>query len=62
MQQPDVPARRCALASITNRVKTAIARLGELQPDLGRHLDAAVRTGTLCAYRPESDPGWTVVP
>jgi hypothetical protein len=36
-------------------------RIGEHHPQLGEHLDGAVRTGTYCAYVP--DPGaptaWT---
>ena len=59
--------RRAASASerarsgVTRAVRQAIARLGEHHPELGEHLNRAVRTGTYCAYAP--DPGapvaWT---
>ena len=53
--------RRAASASerarsgVTRAVRQAIARIGQLHPRLGEHLDRAVRTGTYCAYVP--DPG-----
>ncbi len=51
-----------ARKSVANRLRAVVARLGELDPDLGRHLTIALRTGTLCVYRPEHDPRWDVVP
>ena len=60
--------RRAASASerarsgVTRAVRQAIARLGEHHPELGEHLNRAIRTGTYCAYAP--DPGapaaWTL--
>jgi tetratricopeptide (TPR) repeat protein len=60
--------RRAASASerarsgVTRAVRHGIARIGEHHPELGEHLDHAVRTGTYCAYVP--DPGapaaWTL--
>jgi len=59
--------RRAASASerarsgVTRAIRQGIARIGEHHPDLGEHLNRAVRTGTYCAYVP--DPGapatWT---
>jgi tetratricopeptide (TPR) repeat protein len=59
--------RRAASASerarsgVTRAVRQGIARIGEHHPQLGEHLNRAVRTGTYCAYAP--DPGapasWT---
>ena len=59
--------RRAASASerarsgVTRAIRQGIARIGEHHPQLGEHLDRAVRTGTYCAYVP--DPGapaaWT---
>ena len=59
--------RRAASASerarsgVTRAVRQGIARIGEHHPELGEHLNHAVRTGTYCAYVP--DPGapaaWT---
>ena len=53
--------RRAASASerarsgVTRAIRQGIARIGEHHPQLGEHLDRAVRTGTYCAYVP--DPG-----
>jgi predicted ATPase len=49
-----------ARSAVTYRVRAAIKKVGELHPELGRHLTNAVRTGTWCAYRPERDITWTV--
>ena len=50
-----------ARSGVTRAIRQAIARIGEHHPELGEHLDHAVRTGTYCAYVP--DPGapaaWT---
>jgi tetratricopeptide (TPR) repeat protein len=60
--------RRAASASerarsgVTRAIRQGIARIGEHHPELGEHLNRAVRTGTRCAYVP--DPGahaaWTL--
>jgi hypothetical protein len=46
-----------ARSGVTRAVRQGIARIGEHHPDLGEHLNRAVRTGTYCAYVP--DPGTT---
>jgi tetratricopeptide (TPR) repeat protein len=50
-----------ARSGVTRAVRQGIARIGEHHPELGEHLNGAVRTGTYCAYVP--DPGaptaWT---
>jgi len=50
-----------ARSGVTRAIRQGIARIGEHHPELGEHLDRAVRTGTYCAYVP--DPGaptaWT---
>lgn len=38
---------------VQRRVREAIRRLGQLDPELGAFLDAAVRTGTHCSYLPQ---------
>jgi tetratricopeptide (TPR) repeat protein len=43
-----------ARASVTRAVRQAMARIREHDAPLGEHLDRAVRTGTYCAYRPDS--------
>jgi predicted ATPase len=47
-----------ARSAVTWRVRAAIKRVGELHPELGRHLANAVRTGTWCSYRPEAPVSW----
>ena len=49
-----------ARTAVTYRVRAAIRKLAELHPDLGRHLSNAVRTGTWCSYRPETEMSWTI--
>jgi tetratricopeptide (TPR) repeat protein len=44
-----------ARSGVTRAIRTGIARIAEHNPQLGEHLDRAVRTGTYCAYVP--DPG-----
>ena len=42
-----------ARLSVTRAIRSAMDRLRELDPSLGAHLDATVRTGTYCAYTPD---------
>ena len=49
-----------ARSAVTWRIRAAIRLIGEHHAPLGRHLDAAVRTGTWCAYRPERPVTWHV--
>jgi tetratricopeptide (TPR) repeat protein len=59
--------RRAASASerarsgVTRAVRQGIARTGEHHPELGEHLNRAVRTGTYCAYVPDraAPAAWT---
>jgi tetratricopeptide (TPR) repeat protein len=44
-----------ARSGVTRAIRQGIARIGEHNPELGEHLNRAVRTGTYCAYVP--DPG-----
>jgi tetratricopeptide (TPR) repeat protein len=50
-----------ARSGVTRAIRHAMTRIGEHHPELGEHLNRAVRTGTYCAYVP--DPGapaaWT---
>ena len=50
-----------ARSGVTRAVRKAIARIGEHDPQLGEHLDQAVRTGTYCAYVPDpsAPTAWT---
>ena len=42
-----------ARSGVTRAVRQAIARIGEHHPQLGAHLEHAVRTGTHCSYVPD---------
>jgi len=43
-----------ARVSVTRAVRHAMSRIQEHNPALGEHLDRAIRTGTYCAYLPDS--------
>jgi hypothetical protein len=43
-----------ARAGVTRAIPQAIARINEHQPDLGQHLEPAIRTGTYCSYLPDT--------
>jgi hypothetical protein len=49
-----------ARVSVTRAVRKAIGQIGEHHPQLGKHLDRAIRTGTFCAYLPDprASAGW----
>ena len=42
-----------ARASVSKAVHSALRRLDDHHPELGRHLSLAVRTGTFCTYDPD---------
>ncbi len=41
-----------ARVTAQRRLREAIRKIGELDPELAEHLDGAIRTGTFCVYRP----------
>jgi hypothetical protein len=47
-----------ARSAVTQRIRSTIRRIGEVDPGLGRHLQGAVRTGTFCSYRPDEPVDW----
>jgi predicted ATPase len=47
-----------ARSAVTQRVRATIRRIETVEPRLGRHLQASVRTGTYCSYRPEEPVRW----
>jgi hypothetical protein len=55
---PDAHER--ARQAIRARIRWAIDRITADHPTLGRHLEASVRTGTFCSYRPERPTSWDV--
>jgi non-specific serine/threonine protein kinase len=42
-----------ARVNVTRSVKAALARIRQLSPALGAHLDRTVRTGNFCSYNPD---------
>ena len=53
-----------ARINVARAVKAAMQRINDADPNLGAHLGAAVRTGTVCVYAPDprSPIEWTVTP
>lgn len=49
-----------ARTAVTARIRASVRRIGAVHPELGRHLDTALRTGTLCVYQPEQPPEWSL--
>jgi hypothetical protein len=49
-----------ARSTVTSRIRAAIRQAGDAHPELGRHLQNAVGTGTWCAYRPEAPIAWDI--
>jgi predicted ATPase len=47
-----------ARSTVTARMRSAVTRIEESHPVLGRHLRNSVRTGTFCSYRPERTVEW----
>ncbi len=47
-----------ARTAVTWRIRSAIKKIGEVHPELGRHLERSVRTGTFCEYSPEQPVSW----
>jgi tetratricopeptide (TPR) repeat protein len=51
-----------ARSAVGWRLRAALRQVAEVHPELARHLRNSVRTGTWCAYRPESPVAWRVDP
>lgn len=43
-----------ARVAVTKAIRSAVVRVAEVEPALGRHLKATVRTGAFCSYCPEA--------
>ncbi len=52
-----------ARVNVTRAIRTALKRVSEHDPVLGRRLGAAIRTGTFCVYEPApgEEPVWDLV-
>jgi hypothetical protein len=46
--------------AVTKCIRDQIAKIGRTHDALGRHLTNAIRTGTFCAYVPETPVDWDV--
>jgi tetratricopeptide (TPR) repeat protein len=42
-----------ARISVTRAIRSAMSRIAEQSPALGRHFEATIRTGTFCSYNPD---------
>lgn len=51
------PAEK-ARTAVTWRIRSAIKKIAESHPELGRHFDASIRTGSFCVYDPELRVTW----
>ena len=49
-----------ARKAVTKVLRTQIARLLDVHPELGEHLRASIRMGTFCSYAPAVAPSWTL--
>jgi pimeloyl-ACP methyl ester carboxylesterase len=50
-----------ARKAVTARLRDAIARVRNVHPELGAHLDGSITTGLTCVYKPERPIRWKVV-
>ena len=49
-----------ARSAVSWRIRAAVRNLTAVHPELARHLQNAVRTGTWCSYRPETAVEWRI--
>lgn len=47
-----------ARTAVTWRIRSAIKKISEVHPALGRHLEVSVNTGLFCEYAPEREVEW----
>lgn len=45
-------------AAVTWRIRSAIKKIEQAHPPLGRHLNLSVKTGVFCSYSPEVEMNW----
>jgi TolB-like protein/tetratricopeptide (TPR) repeat protein len=48
-----------ARSAVTWRIRSAIKKIATTHPRLGRHLENSLKTGTFCAYQPETPIEWS---
>lgn len=54
---PNIGLERARI-SVKNNISLALKRIHRVHETLGRHLDASIRTGRICTYRPERRVRW----
>jgi hypothetical protein len=47
-----------ARKTVSTRIRRTIGAISQVHPELGRHLDRSIDTGTWCAYRPADAVEW----
>ena len=47
-------------SAVTWRIRSAIKKIGETHPALGKHLEASIKTGVFCEYAPEYEIDWVL--
>ena len=47
-----------ARKTVSTRIRRTIAAIGRAHPELGRHLERSIDTGSWCAYRPAEPVDW----
>ncbi len=57
--RPAADTAERARSTVTQRIRSTIKRVEQQHPELGRHLEAAIVTGTFCCYQPEHPMTWT---
>jgi hypothetical protein len=49
-----------ARKTVSARVRDALAKIGQVHPELADHLRGSLRMGTVCAYSPAEPVTWKV--
>jgi len=49
-----------ARKTVSAQVRDALAKIGQVHPELADHLRGSLRTGTLCSYSPADPVTWKV--
>lgn len=49
-----------ARSAVTWRIRSAISKIEEVLPTLGRHLSNSIQTGNFCSYEPEKPLNWNL--
>lgn len=49
-----------ARSAVTWRIRSAISKIEEVLPSLGKHLSNSIQTGNFCSYEPEQPVDWNL--